>query len=221
MLKIILGALAMSVFLLSCTETKSDEPPYEFKPGPDYKLVWSDEFDGPSIDTNTWNYDRGASGWGNNELQDYTDRPENAFIRDGKLVIRALHDNQFGHPYSSARLTTIGKRYFKYGVVAARIKLPAGRGLWPAFWMLGRNINRAVWPACGEMDIMEMRGQNPSIAQSAVHGPLYSGNTPFKKEYGLMGKNYAEDYHVFSVEWTETVPELSSASNVPAPSFNV
>ena len=120
-----------------------------------YKLVWSDEFEGSSIDNSKWTYDLGGNGWGNNELECYTNRADNAYVADGMLHIKALKESYQGSQYTSARMKTKGLFEFQYGYVEARIALPAFPGIWPAFWMLGQNIDQVSWPACGEIDILE------------------------------------------------------------------
>ena len=131
------------------TSSSSAEPAAQY--------LWHDEFDGESIDLNKWTFDigTGASGWGNNEWEYYTDRKENAYVKDGVLHIRAQKEDYKGQKYTSARMLTKGKFAFKYGTVEARIALPTGKGIWPAFWMLGENFDTVGWPACGEIDIIE------------------------------------------------------------------
>ena len=120
-----------------------------------YRLIWSDEFDRGYIDGSKWGFDIGGNGWGNNELQYYTSRWENAYVSDNLLHIRAVRGYYEGRDYTSARLLTKGKFDFKYGYVEARIALPRLSGIWPAFWMLGANIDAVGWPSCGEIDILE------------------------------------------------------------------
>jgi beta-glucanase (GH16 family) len=166
---------------------------------PGWKLVWSDEFDGPAIDATTWTYDLGSGGWGNGEAEAYTARPENARIEDGCLVIEARREKYQGSYYTSARLKTQGLKTFGYGRVEARMKVPAGQGLWPAFWMLGPDIASKGWPECGEIDIMEYIGKDPQTVYGTAHGPGYSGSG------GLGGRlrldsGLADDFHVFAIE---------------------
>lgn len=173
-------------------------------------VTWSDEFD--TINTNTWNFETGGGGFGNNEREYYTNG-QNAFIQyDGAagsnvLVIEARKDNPANYncwygrcEYTSSRMTTAGKKTFQYGRIEARMKLPQTQGIWPAFWMLGSDIGAVGWPQCGEIDIMEHVGFEPVITHGAIHGPGYSGNTPF------IGANYLNEsvnnnYHVYAVEW--------------------
>src|SRR5690242_17598214 len=143
-----------------------------------WTLVWSDEFnqvDGSSPDTNKWTYDIGADGWGNNELEYYTSRTNNARIEGGLLVIEAVKESYQGSNYTSARIKTQGKWSWNYGRIEARIKIPRGQGIWPAFWMMGANIASVDWPNCGEIDIMENIGREPALVHGTIHGPGYSG----------------------------------------------
>jgi beta-glucanase (GH16 family) len=168
----------------------------------DWQPVWSDEFEGPAgsaPDLTKWTYDLGATGWGNRELENYTSSRENSFLDgQGHLVIRAIRT---GKHYTSARLKTQGKFAVTYGKVEARIKVPRGQGIWPAFWMLGANIATARWPACGELDIMENIGREPGTVHATVHGPGYSGGKGIGKPYNLTGNEFADDFHLFTVIW--------------------
>jgi len=175
-----------------------------------WTLVWSDEFNGPNgsaVDRSKWVLETGGEGWGNHELEFYTDRIENASVRDGNLVIKALPEKYTGpngvtRNYTSARLKTLGKFSQTYGRFEARIKIPYGQGFWPAFWMLGDDIDKVGWPACGEIDIMENIGKEPAIVHGSIHGPGYVGGTGIEAPYTLPGKQrFADDFHVFAVEW--------------------
>jgi beta-glucanase (GH16 family) len=172
---------------------------------PTWRLVWSDEFDGPDgsgVDPTKWVPETGGNGWGNNELEYYTNRLDNAYIEKGSLVIKANQEAYANSSYTSARLKTQGKFTQKYGRFEARIKLPQGQGIWPAFWMLGDNIDQAGWPTCGEIDIMENIGKEPSIVHGTIHGPGYSGGNGLGAPYLLpSGGKFADDYHLFSFEW--------------------
>lgn len=174
-------------------------------------LVWSDEFDGPaksSPDSTKWSFDTGGGGWGNNELEYYTSRFQNAVIDgEGRLAISALNEKYTGpdnvtRNYTSARLITKGKFSQRFGRVEARIKLPFGQGIWPAFWMLGSDIDTAGWPNCGEIDIMEAIGREPSTNHGSLHGPGYSGGSSLSGAYTLPGgQRFSDAFHVFAIEW--------------------
>jgi beta-glucanase (GH16 family) len=177
-----------------------------------WKLTWSDEFDGPNgsaPDASKWTPEIGTSeeGWGTHELEYYTARPENVHVENGNLVITALRENFTApdgstHAYTSARLKTQGKFTQKYGRFEARIKIPYGQGVWPAFWMLGDDIPKVDWPACGEIDIMENIGKEPEKVHSTLHGPGYSGDQGISAPFSLQGPGkFADDFHVFAVEW--------------------
>lgn len=169
-------------------------------------LVWADEFsqsDGTSPDPAKWNYDIGGSGWGNNELQYYTNRTQNARIENGTLVIEACAENYSGKNYTSARLLTKGKQAWTYGRIEARIKIPKGQGIWPAFWMLGTNIDAVGWPNCGEIDIIENIGSLPSTLYGTVHGPGYSGGGGISGNTVLSEAALGDDFHVYAIEWEQ------------------
>jgi beta-glucanase (GH16 family) len=175
-----------------------------------WQLAWSDEFDGAdgsAPNPARWVFDIGGGGWGNNELQSYTDRRENAAIRGGALIIRALRETFTGtdgirREYTSARLKTQGTFTQAYGRFEARLHIPRGQGIWPAFWMLGEDITSARWPACGEIDIMENIGREPSIVHGTIHGPGYSGGQSVGGAFtNPNGRPFADDFHVFTVEW--------------------
>ena len=180
-------------------------------------LTWSDEFDGASgarIDNTKWSYDiadgcaQGICGWGNSEKQYYTDAPENVALNgQGQLMIVARQAPAgiacyYGAcRYTSGKITTRGIMSAAPGRVEARIKLPAGQGLWGAFWMLGQGHPNIPWPLCGELDVMESKGSQPGTTSSAVHGPGYSGNTPFAQAHSLAANAASEDFHIYAVEW--------------------
>lgn len=164
-------------------------------------LVWFDEFDTPGApNSNKWGYDLGASGWGNNELQYYTDRRDNSYVTDGTLKIVAKKEAFSSSQYTSARLLSKGKYSFKYGKVEVRAKIPAGVGTWPAIWMLGDNINTVSWPACGEIDIMEHVGRDLNKIISAFHYPVYYGSNA--KVATTMVPTATTEFHVYKLEWT-------------------
>jgi len=179
-----------------------------------WSLTWSDEFDGEAgqlIDASKWTYDigRGDNGWGNQELQTYTDRPENVSMDGaGNLVITAKRESFSGAPFTSARIKTQGLFDQKYGRFEARLKTPYGPGLWPAFWLVGSNITEVNWPQCGEIDIMELRGQQPNIINGTVHGPGYSAGGAIGGSYGLPDSRFDAAFHVFAVEWGEDFIEF-------------
>lgn len=172
---------------------------------PGWALVWSDEFDqadGSAPDPAKWGYDVGGNGWGNNELEYYTARTNNARIEGGNLVIEARQESYAGKNYTSARLLTKGKWSWTHGRIESRIRIPRGQGLWPAFWMLGNDIDSVGWPQCGEIDIMENIGSEPGTVHGTVHGPGYSGANGIGGPFTLPGgAAMADDYHVFAVEW--------------------
>ncbi len=165
-------------------------------------LVWSDEFDVPGApNTSKWGYDigTGSGGWGNNELQYYTNRSQNAVVSGGTLKINLLKETFSGSNYTSARLLTKDKFSFKYGKIEVRAKLPAGLGTWPAIWMLGSNITSAGWPACGEIDIMEHRGSEINKIWGTLHYPGRSGANPVGGN--VMINNATTEFHKYAVEW--------------------
>lgn len=205
---------AVLIVSTGCTGLFAPQPtPLPELPG--WTLIWQDEFDGRAgtlPDPERWGYDLGGDGWGNMEHQYYTGEKANAAL-DGKgaLVITA---SKIADPaksglecwygpcfYTSARLLTKGKFEFTYGRVEARLKIPYGQGMWPAFWMLGNNIDQVSWPQCGEIDIMENIGKEPFIIHGTVHGPGYSGSGGVGKPFVLKDGNFADDFHVYAVEW--------------------
>jgi beta-glucanase (GH16 family) len=179
-----------------------------------WSLAWADEFDGANgsgVDPTKWTMETGGNGWGNSELETYTSRTQNAFLNNGSLVINALKETFTGtdgitRNYTSARLKTQTKFEQAYGRFEARARIPFGQGLWPAFWMLGNDISTSGWPACGEMDIMENIGREPSTVHGTMHGPGYSGGNGLSAAYTLpAGKNFSDDFHTFAVEWEPNV----------------
>lgn len=172
--------------------------------------MWSDEFNGTlgsAVDSSKWNLVNKGDGFGNNELEFYRDGTNNAAMDgNGNLVITAKEESYGGRNYTSAKLESSGKFEQTYGRFEARIKIPRGQGLWPAFWMLGNNIGSVGWPTCGEIDIMENVGKEPSIVHGSLHGPGYSGGNPLGGSYTLPnGGVFADDFHEFAVEWEENV----------------
>ena len=170
------------------------------------KLVMQDEFDTNGAPNSAiWNYNIGTgnNGWGNNELEYYTNNSENIKVVDGMLQITAKKQAFMGSEYTSARIFTKGLFEQKYGRFEARIKMPHGQGMWPAFWLLGANSDTVTWPQCGEIDIMEYRGQEPTLTHGTVHGPGYSGGTAITKSYDLVNNRFDTDFHIFGIEWGE------------------
>lgn len=189
--------------------------PADQQAGSHWKLSWQDEFDQPDgsrPDSTKWTYDLGGEGWGNNELEGYTDRAENVRIDHGNLVITARRENftdakGIAREYTSARLKTLGHFSQKYGRFEARIKMPSGQGMWPAFWMLGDDISRVRWPQCGEIDIMENVGKEPAVVHGSLHGPD-RGSLPkdMMRSFALPdSQRFSDAFHVFAVEWQPDV----------------
>jgi beta-glucanase (GH16 family) len=173
---------------------------------PGYSLVWSDEFSGTSLDLNAWNQEigNGNNGWGNNELEFYTDSPKNALVSNGNLIIEARRETTGNYSYTSCRMTTQGKKYFKFGRIDIRAKLPVGKGIWPALWMLGTNIASAGWPACGEIDIMELIGTYPARVSGNMFWKSLSGSSTSKgASYDLSSGDFSQQFHVFSIVWIQ------------------
>jgi len=178
---------------------------------PGWSLAWSEEFEGDAgspPDPRVWRLETGAGGWGNEELQYYTDTGDNAYL-DGDshlaIVVRkpepGLRDDRYGGcSYTSARLSTKDRVSLRYGLVQARIQVPDGRGVWPAFWMLGQDIDEAGWPQCGEIDIMEILGHDPAVLHATVHGPGYSGAGGIHASHHARA-SLADGFHVYSVIW--------------------
>ncbi len=193
--------IALALFSGGCEQ--DDEQKLEAR---NWQETWSDDFNGSAgqlPDATKWTFDIGTGdgGWGNAELQSYTNSPQNVSLDgNGNLVITAIRD---GNRFTSARIKTQGLFAQKYGRFEARLKTPYGPGLWPAFWMLGENIETVGWPQCGEIDIMELRGQEPNVIHGTIHGPGYSGGNPITKKYGLADGRFDTDFHVYAVEWYE------------------
>lgn len=185
-------------FIKQTFNIANDDPDYLSS----FTLVWSDEFDGNEINTADWTFETGAHGWGNNELQNYTNG-SNAEIEDGKLIIRAkkINDNQQPGSYTSTRMITKGKQEFTYGRMEIFAKLPSGRGIWPAIWMLGGDIGQVSWPACGEIDIMEYVGYQPNTIHATVHTPAGYGANGNGSSKSLVTAE--EEFHIYGVIWTE------------------
>ncbi|OZM57392.1 hypothetical protein CIB95_07995 [Lottiidibacillus patelloidae] len=196
-------------------KTEIDEDKVE-----EWELVWADEFEGDTINLNYWTFEigngaeKGIPGWGNNELEYYTDSPNNAYIEDGHLIIQALKEvKNFSYDginytteYTSARMITQGKVNTTYGRIEARIKVPSGQGIWPAFWMLGEDIETVGWPQSGEIDILEYIGSNVTEIHGTVHGPVTAG--PGINGHIDMGIDLSKDFHVYAIEWDEDEVEF-------------
>jgi beta-glucanase (GH16 family) len=175
-----------------------------------YTLIWSDEFNGNTINTNNWNFETGNnSGWGNNELENYTGRTQNVFQSSGNLIIEARNENFGGNSYTSARMTTENKQQFQYGRIDIRAKLPVEAGMWPALWMLGTSINQVGWPACGETDIMELIGSNPIQVVGSAHWAQPGGaEGSNSNSYSLATGDFSKLFHVFSLIWKQDSLQL-------------
>ncbi len=172
---------------------------------PGYHLVWDDEFNGKTLNETDWNYETGTgdNGWGNNELEYYTSRPQNIFLSEGNLVIEAREEDYNGSKYTSARITTQRKKEFTYGRMDIRAKLPVDHGLWPALWMLGSNISSVGWPQCGEIDIMEVIGKNPKTVVGSFHWQKKDGTEgTFNNTHNSSTGDFSKEFHVFSLVWT-------------------
>ena len=184
---------------------------------PGYTLAWQDDFSGNALDAATWNYEigNGSGGWGNNELEYYTNSPKNVFVSNGNLIIEARKEAISGFQYSSARITTQNKKTFTYGRVDIRAKLPKGKGIWPALWMLGNNISTVGWPASGEIDIMELLGHETNKSYGTLHYGA-SGATHGSKgtSYTLPSGNFSDQFHVFSMEWKQDEIKLFVDNNL-------
>jgi beta-glucanase (GH16 family) len=201
---------ALLLFALTGCATAASTP-RATTPGP-WKLVWSDEFTGPagsSFDRQKWVADTGGGGWGNQEREFYTTRTDNiALDGDGDLIITARSEPTSRYScwygpcrYTSARIKTTGLFSQAYGRFEARIRIPRGQGLWPAFWMLGDNIDKVGWPRSGEIDIMENIGREPNIVHGTMHGPGYSGAGGIGGPYSLTSGAFADAFHLYAVEW--------------------
>ena len=172
---------------------------------PTWKLTWQDEFSGSRLDLSKWSFVTGGNGFGNHELQAYTDRPSNVYLENGMLVIKAQREEYtaadgIARQYTSGRLTTSGKFAQAYGRFEARIRIPYGQGIWPAFWMMGDG--NTPWPGRGEIDVMENIGREPDTVHGTIHGPGYSGSHGIGAPSLLpLGRRFTDDFHIFAVEW--------------------
>jgi beta-glucanase (GH16 family) len=197
--------LVLPLLLAACTRLPVDD---ELPPPPSgtWQLTWSDELDGAAgtpPDPTRWRYDLGGHGWGNGQLEFNTDQLANArHDGDGHLVITALRQDYAGNRYTSARIRTEGLFDQRYGRFEARLRLPRGAGIWPAFWLLGTSYPSVGWPDCGELDVMELRGSEPAVVHGSAHGPGYSGGNPKTARYTLPEGTFADGFHVFAIEWS-------------------
>jgi len=200
----VLSAVVLSSLFSVAQNVTPNRPERPVRVQKAWTIVWSDEFsgaDGSSPDAAKWTCDIGNSGWGNNELENYTSRTVNVQQRGGNLVITALKENYGGSQYTSARIKTQGLYDHAYGRVEARIKIPYGQGMWPAFWMLGNDIDKVQWPNCGEIDIMENIGKEPAIVHGTIHGPGYSGANGIGSAFTLQSGKFSDDFHIYAIEW--------------------
>jgi beta-glucanase (GH16 family) len=216
-----LAGLISSFFLLAgCWVIHN---PIKEQPLPGWTLTWSDEFsepDGSPPDPKEWTYSTGGGGWGNHELESYTNRLKNARIENGSLVITARQEDYTGadgitRAYTSARLKTQDLFSQTYGRFEARIKIPEGQGIWPAFWMLGTDLPKVGWPQCGEIDVMENIGKEPGVVHGSLHAPGANGKpSELTSAFKLRtGRNFADDFHIYAVEWEPEVIRFYVDSN--------
>lgn len=211
LLPVFLVIASCAITSLESPVTSSDGTTYYngvFEPGFGWSLVWSDEFESNAVDTNKWVFDigTGVSGWGNNELEYYTSRTNNVRVENGNLIIQALQESYGGMSYTSARLKTQGIKAWTFGKIVARIKLPYGQGIWPAFWMLGDNFNGGNWPACGEIDILEMiggDGDSNKTLYSTLHWLQYGTYAGFQMSTNI-GEPLANNFHIYEIDWSST-----------------
>jgi len=166
-----------------------------------WELVWQDEFEGEGLNPDNWAFDlgRGGGGWGNHELQWYTERPENIRIENGILIIEAREEEFLRGDYTSGRMKTEGMHSWTYGRFESRIQIPYGQGIWPAFWLLGAEGGN--WPNNGEIDVMENIGREPHIVHGTIHGPGYSGGNGVGNSHTQATAPFSDDFHIYAVEW--------------------
>ena len=201
--------IILTIFSFSfagCSQKDSTVTPEEntIPPIPGYTLVWNDEFDNTSIDLTKWEHEVNGNGGGNNELQYYTSFSENSYIEDGALIIQAIKKNYLGKEYTSARLRTANKGDWKYGRFDIKAKLPYGQGLWPAIWMLPTDWVYGGWPESGEIDIMELLGQQSYKVYGTIHFGTSANHQSSGASYQLPSSTFSADYHLFTVEWDST-----------------
>jgi beta-glucanase (GH16 family) len=206
MLTIVNLRLAMAVgmcVVAGHAEVCDVQVPQAVSPRGKLRLIWSDEFTGNRMDPAKWNHDLGGSGWGNNELQTYTSRAENLLLRGGRLVIAARRENFIDgdgvtREFTSARINTQDKFHVRYGRIEARIQLPKGKGLWPAFWLISVDKRDAQDRPCGEIDIVENVGSEPHVVHGTLHVPENKRAVEFKLP---KKKQFAKDFHIFGIDW--------------------
>ncbi len=184
-----------------------------------YNLVWSDDFNGTSLDDKAWSFDNGdgcpnSCGWGNNELEYYTSRPDNLFFQDGKMIIEAKQETMGGRIYTSAKIKTQSKKTFKYGRIDIRAKLPIGKGIWPALWLMPQDNVYGTWPKSGEIDMMEAIGSEPARVLGTLHYGPGPGSTYISKNYLLTSGTFNDEFHVFSMEWKQDIIKLYVDNNL-------
>ncbi len=206
------ASISLLLFIGGCKKSSPSavEPPVTTPTIPTpagYALVWNDEFDSSAVNLNKWEYEVNGDGGGNNELQYYTSRPQNSFVQNGMLTIRALKESYLGKEYTSARMRTRSKGDWKYGRFEVRAKLPYGQGLWPAIWMLPTDWVYGGWPASGEIDIMELLGHEPW----KIYGTIHYGTSPTDHQQSgashalpAEAATFAGEFHVFAIEWDST-----------------
>jgi beta-glucanase (GH16 family) len=175
---------------------------------PGYTLAWTDEFNGTTLNLTDWSHENGDGcpnicGWGNNELEYYTSRPDNLFFQDGKMIIEAKKENYSGKNYTSSKILTRGKKIIKYGRIDIRAKLPKGKGIWPAFWLLPQNNVFGGWPKSGEIDLMELVGHEANKSYGTLHFGPGPGSTQISRGYTLPSGIFNDEFHVFSLEWKQ------------------
>lgn len=201
--KILLIQFALiSISFASCSKDDSTTAPKDSIPEiSGYTLVWNDEFDGQYINPNKWSWEVNGDGGGNNELQYYTALPTNSFIENGKLIIRAIHENYQNREYTSARLRTKDKGDWLYGRIEVSAKVPTGVGTWPAIWMLPTDWSYGGWPASGEIDIMEHVGYDPNVIHGSIHTKAYNHTIGTQKSKQLTIPTATTQFHLYAIEW--------------------
>ena len=206
-----LHLLAAFIFLIAGLQGATQQNSSATKS--EWVQTWADEFNGPDGSApgpTNWTVETGGDGWGNHELEYYTARTQNVHLEKGSLAIRAIKERFTGpdrvrRKFTSARIKTEGHFSQRYGRFEARIQLPSGKGVWPAFWLLGDNCSSAGWPGCGEIDIMENIGSEPAIVHGSMHGPGYAGGHPLSATYTLPQGRFSDGFHLFALEWEPSV----------------